>query len=308
MLRGLPGTSVHLFDDLMQHPEDNDMSKEPKSMDSGSVALSITLDVSMVLLNVLPISMLICRPRDRRSISMEQLILALSITDVLAVLVPSPLAALVASISLHGWCHVYQMSVLCFQLASMCLLSATCVERWIAVRCFISLQSSAEDSYHHHRLQSQSQAQKMNHTFHGPQSSAVSMIHRCRPGVRCLILAVYALSLCIASLPLYGLAPPAGAICHAWLTSTHARSPQQHVFCFLYLLLAYCNVLMVLMVNVSQIFNLGQLQKMGSSCKHKTEGRDVLELSVMVLVVSLLYHVTWIPALVSIAQDKLYYY
>ena len=261
---GLPGIAVHLFDEMMQHPRDiparNNMMESGDSV-AWSLSLSIAMDVSMVLLNVLPITMLLCRSRDG---GMEQLILALSITDVLAVLVPSPLAALIACISPHEWCHVYQLCVLCFQLASMCLLSAMCVERWIAVRHLITSQSSAPP---------------------------VCSIHW-------FILAVYAGSACVASLPLYGLAPPTGAICHAWLTSTHARTPQQHVFCFLYLLLAYCNVLIVIMVNVSQIFNICQLQKISAKLVQEMEKRTMLELSIMVLVVTGLYHLTLIPALV----------
>ena len=263
---GLPGTALHLLDDLMQRQDDVSYEQDSvMGMDSvteWSLAFTIIVDVSMVLLNVFPITMLLCRPRDG---GMEQLILALSITDVLAVLVPSPLAALIACISPHEWCHVYQLCVLCFQLAFMCLLSAMCVERWIAVRHLITSQSS---------------------------TPPVCSIHW-------LILAIYAVSACVASLPLYGLAPPTGVMCHAWLTSTHARTPQQHVFCFLYLLLAYCNVLIVIMVNVSQIFNICQLQKISAKIVQEMEKRTMVELSVMVLVVTGLYHLTLIPALVG---------
>ena len=211
---------------------------------------------------------------------MDELIVALSITDILSVLVPSPLGIL--AYFTHQWhggaasCHFYQVTGLWFQMASMCLVTLMCVERWLALRLAMAYQLPARQHYRG----------------------------------RICIAAIYGITLVVASLPLWGLAPEAlsgsGKVCQAWLTAI-PRHSQQHVFYFVFLVLGFINVISAVMVNTSTIVSLWQFQRRFgskpaermSNAALQIDKRSVLEFTVMVLVVTIIFYLTWMPALVS---------
>ena len=282
MKSGLPGLAFHLFDDIMLHSENkSEMADTHADYTDVSGPISITLDILMLVANILPICVVCCTKRFEDRLAMDELIVALSITDILSVLVPSPLG-LVAYFT-HRWhggaasCHFYQVTSLWFQLASMCLVTLMCLERWVALRQAMTYQLPSRLS------------------------------HRVRLG----IAAVYVVTFVVASLPLFGLAPPAlsssGKICQAWLTAKPFSS-QQHVFFFVYLVLGYLNCITAVLVNMSLVLSLWQLQcRFGnkeaeriSNSAIQIDKRTVLECSVMVLFVTILFYLTWMPALVNI--------
>ena len=275
MKTGLPGTALHLFDDLQHH----DPQQEQPGPLPTSLALSLGLDVCMLLFNLLPATFLISH-RQQRCLPMDHVILALSITHVLAAIVPSPLLV----VTQHPYaCYAYQFFVLWFQLVAINLISVLSVERWVALRQVISSHGLASGDNETRRF-------------------------------RWVIVVVYILSLFIASLPLYGLAPSISIVgqhnassCEAWVVTSPQR-PLEHVFCFLYLVLGYVNVLVVVMVSASQLASVYQYVRLASvSSKQHVhivsggggEKRQTLEFVLMVLAVTTLFHLTWIPALVS---------
>ena len=218
------------------------------------------------------------RMEDR--LAMDELIVALSVTDILSVLVPSPLGLL--AYFTHHWhggapsCHFYQLTGLWFQMASMCLVTLMCVERWLALRLAMSYQLPSRQHYR----------------------------------VRISIAVIYIVTFVVASLPLWGLAPPAlsasGKLCQAWLTAI-PRHSQQHIFYFIFLVLGFINIITAVLVNVSIVVSLWQFQRRFgtkpaermSNAALQIDKRTVLEFTVMVLFVTILFYLTCVVPAVS---------
>ena len=246
---------------------------------SGPVTLGF--ETALVLGNLLPIGVACCTKRGRHRIATDELIIALSITDILSVVVPGPLGWV--SYFTHHWyggehtCQFYQVSATWFQLTSMCLITFMTFDRWMSLKDALAYKAPS------------------NH-------------NNCR--VRISVFLIYIFTLTVSCLPLLGLAPRAishsGKICQSWLLAK-PRATLEHVFHFVFLTVGYSNLLTTVLVNLTVMATLWRFQrKFGvkqaermSSAALQIDRRSVVELTVMILIVTLAFYLAWLPTLVS---------
>jgi len=245
--------------------------------------ITITIEGLLVLVNILPIAVVMYVKHSHERLSTDHLVIALSITDILSVLIPTPFS--LTSYWSDHWigghitCDLYQVTTVWFQLSSMCLITLMCVDRWVALR----------DS-----LYCDVHSQKIQRT-------------------RRSIVAIYIACLVFACIPLFGLAPRAltssGVACQSWITSAPTH-PLHHVFYIAFLCVGFVNLFVTFIVN-SQILRLlwqlkhmqlwSQASSLGSfPVMTEIDQRSIKEMSVMTIMVTTIFCIAWMPALVSI--------
>ena len=263
----LPGTANNLFDDmLLQHHLGNVSNEVIEMMD----VINLSMDLLLLLSNILPICAICCTKRLAEKQALDEVIVAFSVTAILSVLAPGPFGIL-AYVN-EEWvggattCEFYHVTLTWFQLESLCLVTIMCIERWTALRHTLQLQASG------------------------------------RTGIRLTLVATYALTLGVAALPLFKLAPsafaylfPDSAICQAYLLIIPS-SAQEHTFAFVYLVVGFANIVTAFMLNVSQLLVLWQQHK---QCQRILVNAYEKEFSILVVTVTVLCHCAWVPALVS---------
>ena len=243
--------------------------------------LSIGVEVSLVLANIFPI-LVVCKikhPKDR--IPGDEVVLGLSVTDILSVVVPSPLG-LAAYFGQHWYggeraCDFYQVTINWFQLASMCLVTYMCIDRCLALRRTMAFK---------------------------PQVTNLTK-------TRIIILLIYLFTLAVSSLPLIGLAPeglsPSGCLCRSVLLAPASRQ-QEGAFSIVFLVVGFANLAVAIVVNSNVVYRLWRFKKdfgarsadrrMNNICAD-VDRRSVVEMTVMTLVVTLVFYLAWMPVLVS---------
>ena len=265
--------------------------------------ITVGAESVLVILNILPIIVVTCIKLPSERLSIDKLIVALSITDILSVIIPTPIA-LTSYLKQHWFggnltCDVYQLSSVCFQMTSMCLITLMCADR-----CW-SLRSTLLNNYS---------------TMSNSQSSgAVSLPPRARISSSTLIhvLTIYVICFLFACLPLLGLAPSAFSVtrntCQSWISarSSHFHT---HVFSVCFLSIGFTNLFLTLIVNVLLLKLLWKLSgvlpwglvpgKNGSNIYPVVLGSDIAqkslkEISTMTIFVTFVFYVAWMPALVS---------
>ena len=253
--------------------------------------ISLGFEIGLVLANILPLCVVWRVKKGRERSPTDELIAALSVTDILSVIIPSPLGF--TSYFRHEWwggritCDIYQVSSVWFQLASMCLVTFMCLDRWVALvqatKFKAATLSSVGNSGGHRR-------------------------------VRYAVGVIYMLTLGVACLPLMGLAPEAlsrsGRLCQSWVVS-HPASSKQHVFYLSFLTLGCANLLFAVVINVTIVAYLWRFHRQFgarsadrvSSAALQIDRRNTVDFTVMILVVTLVYYMAWLPALVSIYRN-----
>ncbi len=245
---------------------------------SGSV--TIGLEVALVLANVFPVWVALSRPSGKCHVT-DELIAALGVTDILSVLVPAPLGW--TSYFRRKWtggnvlCQIQQVAVVWLQLASMGLVTTLCIERWFSLREAMFCKMSAGS--------------------------------RSRRG-RVAVAVVYVLSLVVSSLPAFGLAPDAfsasGKLCEAWITR-HPDHTKQRVFHVSFLAVGFGNLLVSMVVNAAVSGVLWRFQKKyGNQCANRMstaamqiDSRTVVEFTLMIIMMTVIFYMAWLPVLVS---------
>ena len=242
--------------------------------------LSIAFEATLVFANIFPIWVVCKYKHPKTRLATDELIMALSITDILSVLIPSPLGLI--SYFSRGWyggkptCDFYQLTIVWFQLTSMCLVTFMCLDRWMSLKDAMVYKTS---TCKHRRT-------------------------------RLAVLAIYIFTLVVSSLPLFGLAPQAlstsGKLCQAWLVS-EPHGAGERVFYFIFLTVGFSNLLVTVIINSTVVATLWQFQKKFgskpaermSSAAMQIDKRTVVELTVMILIVTVVFYLAWLPALVS---------
>ena len=186
--------------------------------------LCFCLEAVIVVINVLPVATVYAWKSCHDRLAIDELIVALSITDMLSVLVPSPLSLM--AYFTDQWyggartCDLFQLTTAWFQGASMMLVTFMCVDRILALRLAA-----------------------------GSMKPCARSTDRAR--VRACVLVAYALSLALAVLPMFGLAPRAlsasGRSCQPWLVTT-PRTRKEHTYYICFLVAGYTNMLIALTV------------------------------------------------------------
>ena len=200
----------------------NDMAVEATADIFGP--LCFCLEAIIVIINIFPIVTAYVWKSSHDRLAIDELIVALSITDMLSVLVPSPLA-LMSFFTGHWYggartCDVFQLTTTWFQLASMELVTFMCVDRMLVLRLVTGSSKPCTGSTGQTR-------------------------------VRACVVAAYVCSLALVFLPVGGLAPQAlsasGKSCKPWLFAT-PRTRKEHAFYVCFLLVGYANLLVALAV------------------------------------------------------------
>ena len=186
--------------------------------------LCFCLEAVIVVINVFPIATVYAWKSCHERLAIDELIVALSITDMLSVLVPSPLSLM--SYFTGQWyggestCDMFQLTTAWFQGASMTLVTFMCVDRMLALRLAT-----------------------------GSKKPCAGSSDRAR--VRACVLVAYSLSLALAVLPVFGLAPRAlsasGRSCQPWLV-TNPGTRKEHTYYICFLVAGYMNLLIALTV------------------------------------------------------------
>ena len=250
----------------------------------------------LVLLSLLPILVVLCYKRSSERLSIDRLVVALSVTDILSVIVPAPIG--LTSYVRRRWvggsaaCEVYQLSSTCFQLTSMCLITLMCIDRCLTLR--TTLLS-------HHLTPSSSR-----------QPTIIIERPRCWSPTTTYVILIYILCLLVSCLPLLGLAPPAYSssrgTCQSWI-SAESTQMRTHIFPAVFLTIGFSNLIVTLIVNVFLIKMLWKLS--GLQCWSQLTQKPVLlgsdiaqksvkEISIMTAAVTAVFYIAWLPALVGI--------
>jgi hypothetical protein len=243
--------------------------------------VSIVVEALMVFANIFPI-LVVCkwkRPRER--MSTDEIIVALSITDILSVVVPSPLG-LISYFSRRWYggyrtCAFYQLTTSWFQLTSVFLVTYMCVDRFLVVRAATQ-----------QKIQIQS-----------------------NPKVKIVVFAIYFFTLIISCLPLSGLAPEAlsksGKLCQSWIIAI-PKKLKEHVFYISFISLGFLNLLTVICVNSRVVYVLKAFMKKldqegkleGKTLGLAVDKKAVVDCSKMVVMITVVSYLAWLPALVGI--------
>ena len=240
---------------------------------------SIVIEAMMVFGNIFPIVVVCKLKRTKDRTVADELIVALSITDILSVVVPTPLGLI--SYFSQTWyggqqtCNFYQLTTLWFQVTSMCLVTYMCIDRLLALK------------------------KAMVNKSPPPTSSTVKIIVFC----------IYIFTLGIVCLPLFGLAPKSlsssGQLCESWIIA-EPKEVKQHVFYMIFLGLGYANLTVAICVNFRVIVTLWSYTKrlVNVTMDRRTLGyqvdrKTVLDFTSMILTVTIVFYLTWLPALVS---------
>lgn len=250
-----------------------------------SGTLSIIVEAIMVVVNIFPIVVALRTKRQKDRLVTDELIVALSITDILSVVVPTPFG--LVSYFNKTWyggkptCEFYQLTMLWFQIVSILIITYMCIDRLLSLRMAL---------YY-----------KVN---------GLNVVER----VKYFVLAIYIFALLIAALPLIGLAPPAmstsGLLCESWITSM-PKSGEQSVFYITILVLGYANLLVVLVVNTRVTSMMWKLQRKLQPLANRrqtnviqlqTDRKAIVEFTWMIITVTILFYLTWFPTMVSLIK------
>lgn len=258
-----------------------------------SGVLSIFVEVAMIVFNAFPLVVILkWRPPEKRLV-MDELIVALSITDILSVVIPTPVGLFsYFSDSWYGGkpaCEFYQVTTIWLQLVGMFIVTSLCIDRLRALSANLV-------------------------TFPAPATFAKR--HRVRLG----IFGIYVISFAVSSLPLMELAPSAmqshGQICKAWI-STPSNGRQESVFYVVFLVVGYGNFVIASAVS-SRILCILWSDTSNKAIQNPdptnndtlrkaqlhTERATLIALSWMIIVILVLFYLTWFPALLMITFQK----
>ncbi|CAH1789768.1 unnamed protein product [Owenia fusiformis] len=261
------------------------------SYENISGILSISVQSTLVLANIFPL-VVACRfKKQSNKLVTDILISALSVTDILSVVIPAPFG--IISYFTRTWyggkhtCEFYQLTTNWFQLASMCLISFMCIDRWLALRVALICKTSSSADKHRAKI---------------------------------IIIVIYLLTFVVAALPLMGLGPPtisdSGHLCTSWIVATSQSSKleglREHTFYVMFLIVGYGNLLVVVCFNARVTACLWSLHKMTTNRSLQIRGlyagymekKIVMECTIMILIVTIVFYLTWLPALVIITMQK----
>ena len=249
---------------------------------SGIVCL--VMESMMVVANILPIVVVVWWKRPRERLSTDHIIAALSVTDILSVVIPSPLG--LVSYFNRKWyggyntCAFYQLTTSWFQLTSLVLVTYMCVDR---LRCVIAATSQR-------------------------------LVLTSNTNVKYNIFVIYLVTLGVSCLPLVHLGPDAlstsGKLCQSWIIAT-PKLHKEHTFYITFLSMGLANLLTVIVVNVRVHMVLrmylsklkdGQTAAIGDDKNITVAAQDrkaVVDCSKMVAMITLVCYLAWLPALVS---------
>nr|XP_006816498.1 PREDICTED: melanopsin-like [Saccoglossus kowalevskii] len=238
---------------------------------SGTV--SVTVEVVTFLANILPVLVVVkVKSRTDRTIT-DYLIAALSTNDMLAVLTTLPVS--LPSYFNGEWlggrrvCEFYQFCSFLFQISAMFLVTAMSVDRLIALWRPLNYRNCRR-IYH-----------------------AVTTI-----------VAIYAVAIVLSALPLTGLAPPvivspAGRLCRSWLV-TRAKRWHEAIFPLVLLSVVWLIMFAVFVTNGFLLKHLIHYKKRLKHPNLKTyiDKKSFKDFTRMVVVVVVLFYITWLPVLV----------
>ncbi|XP_064614087.1 prostaglandin E2 receptor EP4 subtype-like [Liolophura sinensis] len=263
-----------------------DETKAPVSESSAwqdvSGTLSLIVEAALVVVNLFPILVVLRGKKVKERTVTDELVLALSITDILGVLVPTPIA-LMSYFDQHwqgGYetCIFFQVTTQCFQTVSILLVTYMCLDRFLVLRKALYYKATGVYS-----------ADK----------------------VKFFVLILYGVSLVVGSMPVSGLAPvPASRnSCESWITAMPATR-MQATFYLTVLSLGYLNMFIVILLNICVISMVWKLKRKMQPLRGRSvanhipelqiERKTIFEYSWMTLTVAVLFYLTWFPALVSI--------
>ncbi|CAD5122195.1 DgyrCDS10640 [Dimorphilus gyrociliatus] len=234
--------------------------QRPSSVDDRSVAIAtFTIEASLVLLNILPLLTVLVVKKERRST--DELIAALSVNDILGVLLPLP--ARLTSFIRKEWkggriaCQLYQLTVHWTQLNGMCLLTLICIDRFLSVRYSIERKT--------------------------PYSNGK---------IRIIAILISFTTLFVSCLPLMGLAPIAfkSKLCRSWLIA-EASDNVQRVFYAVFIAVASSNLLVAFACNAKTVKDVYSMKD------SLTDQRQVAEFSLLIAVVTIVFYLAWFPVL-----------
>lgn len=258
-----------------------------------SGVLSIFVEVAMIVFNAFPLVVILkWRPPEKRLV-MDELIVALSITDILSVVIPTPVGLFsYFSDSWYGGkpaCEFYQVTTIWLQLVGMFIITSLCIDRLRALN---------------------------SNLIPFPSPEPVAKRHR----VRLAIFGIYVVSFAVSSLPLMDLAPSAmqnhGQICKAWI-STPSNGQQESVFYVVFLVVGYGNFVLASAVS-SRILCILWSDTSNKPIQHPdptnndtlrkaqlhAEKSVLIALSWMIIVILILFYLTWFPALLMITFQR----
>lgn len=225
--------------------------------------------------------------RSERTVT-DYLIGALSINDMMAVLLPLPVS-LPAFIDPEGnddWkggkasCVFYQFCIFWLQTAAMLLVTEMAFERYLALAIPLRYKS-----WRTHRR-------------------ALGMIGF-----------VYSFTFVVSLMPVAGLAPPAvskngGQVCRSWI-ATQPEKWHQTIFPIFLIIQGWTTMVIVLMLNVNLVCRIRSYSKrmVGIDRNNEDERKSIREFTKLVVVIAILFYLTWLPVMVSIYTcTKLYIY
>lgn len=254
---------------------------ESSALKDVSGTLSLVVEAALVVVNLFPILAVLREKKPKERTVTDELVVALSITDILAVLIPTPVALM--SYFDQNWqggyeaCVFFQVSAQCFQTVSVLLLTYMCLDRFLVLRKALYYKATGVFS-----------ADK----------------------VKFFVLILYGVSLGVGSMPVSGLAPVPSSrnACESWLTAMPATR-MQATFYLTVLSLGYVNMLLVILLSLCVISMVWKLKRKmqplrgRSAASHipelQIERKTIFEYSWMILTVAALFYLTWFPALVS---------
>ncbi|KAJ8025063.1 5-hydroxytryptamine receptor 1A [Holothuria leucospilota] len=244
-----------------------------------SGSLSLSLEGLTLVGNLFPALVAFrVKRRSDRTVT-DYLIGALSINDMMAVLLPLPvsLPAFIDPEVDKDWtggkasCIFYQFCVYWLQTAAMLLVTEMAFERYFALAI--------------------------------PMKYKSWRTHRRALG---MITFVYIFTFLVSLMPVVGLAPPAvsrdgGRVCRSWI-ATRPDKWHQAIFAIFLIVQGWTTMLIVLMLNVNLIYKIWSYSKRmdGFDRNNIEEKKSIREFSKLVVVVAILFYLTWLPVLVSV--------
>lgn len=248
-----------------------------------SGTISVFIELIMVIINLLPIIVVLKWKRGKERLVTDELIVALSIADILSVFVPTPLG--LVSYFNKSWqggketCEFYQLTTIWFLITSVFLITYMCVDRLMSLRYAIVCKNTTTNV---------------------------------NTKVRLFVLCIFLTTLIVSSLPVMGLGPkPINYLdgqCENWITSMPSE-PLEHVFYIVIITIGFINLGFTLLSNVWMLFLIWRykkrlrleddLERRAGLVHTRMDGKTVLALSWMIITVAITFYLTWFPSLVS---------
>lgn len=242
-----------------------------------SAVVSFAVDGAIVIANLFPVFVVCTVKRPKERLVTDELVATLGVAEIVSVIAPVPFAV-ISYLHKEWWggrktCYFYQTTTVWLQLASMFLVTLLSVDRCVTLNSAVKRTSSK----------------------------------RYPRNARLLIAMVFILSLSISLLPLIGLAPEglasSGSLCQPWiLIPVTSSSFQEHIFYMVFLGVSYFNVLVSFFASVRGSAHLSRLKRHHFEDRWPSafvDQRIMMECTRMIAVVTFIFYLTWLPALVS---------